>query len=92
MPSRVPDTAESDLRDILQQWTYATQEWRDIRREAATDMRYVSGDPWEPKDRRAREDAGRRSNSTRVTFGITSPPFSMATVSPIRTSFRARSS
>lgn len=34
-------------------------EWDDIREEAKTDMRFVAGDPWEPKDRKARDDAGR---------------------------------
>ena len=36
--------------------------------------------------------AGRRSSATSTTLGITSPPFSMRTVSPTRTSLRATSS
>ena len=35
---------------------------------------------------------GRFSSTTRTTLGMTSPPFSTMTVSPTRTSFRARSS
>lgn len=33
--------------------------WADTRKEGQKDMRYVSGDPWEPGDRTKREDAGR---------------------------------
>src|SRR6266568_803334 len=36
--------------------------------------------------------AGRFSSTTRTTLGMTSPPFSMSTVSPTRTSLRATSS
>ena len=50
---------ETVLEELRERWTYATTEWQDIRREGAKDMRYIAGDPWEPKDRRAREDAGR---------------------------------
>ncbi|HEV8410804.1 MAG TPA: portal protein, partial [Gemmatimonadaceae bacterium] len=47
------------LEEMLRKWEYATDRWRPIRAEAKTDMRYVSGDPWEQKDQRAREAAGR---------------------------------
>lgn len=50
------DDLLSELRD---RYSYAMNEWRDIRAAAKDDMRVVGGDPWEPKDRKAREDAGR---------------------------------
>jgi cell division septum initiation protein DivIVA len=34
-------------------------EWQEIRSEAATDMRFVLGDPWDKEDRAQRKDAGR---------------------------------
>lgn len=45
-----------EIRDCFQD--YRT-EWKDIREEAATDMKYVAGDPWDPEDRAQRQDAGR---------------------------------
>jgi hypothetical protein len=45
-----------EIRDIYAAYR---SDWQDIRDEANTDMRYVLGDPWDPKDREAREDAGR---------------------------------
>lgn len=47
------------LEEIRKNYDYGTDELRDIRAEANIDMRYVSGDPWNPKDRKAREDADR---------------------------------
>jgi hypothetical protein len=57
-----PDPATDDddlLTEIRDRYTYATNEWGDIRADAKDDMRYVGGDPWDPKDRKQREDAGR---------------------------------
>lgn len=34
-------------------------DWQSVRDEGKVDMRYVSGDPWDPDDRAQREDAGR---------------------------------
>jgi hypothetical protein len=34
-------------------------DWQQTRDERNIDMRYVGGDPWDPADRQAREDAGR---------------------------------
>jgi hypothetical protein len=65
MPLREsPDSYETDpeqalLTEIRSRFQYAMDQWRDIRAEAATDMRFVGGDPWSPKDRKQREDAGR---------------------------------
>lgn len=47
------------LEEMLKRWEYATDQWRDTRQEGSTDMRYCSGDPWDPDDRNLREDAGR---------------------------------
>ena len=44
---------------IRQAYTDFTSEWRDVRDEGATDMRFVNGDAWTPADRAMREDAGR---------------------------------
>jgi hypothetical protein len=46
-------------KEIVECYTDFTSAWRDIREEAKIDIRYVAGDPWDPKDRRLREDAGR---------------------------------
>lgn len=43
------------LTDVKECMDYGTTELRDIRSEADTDMRYVSGDPWSARDRQARE-------------------------------------
>jgi hypothetical protein len=53
---RVDDPVLQEMHD---RWTYATNEWKDIRDEAKTDMRYVAGDPWNAADRAARKAAGR---------------------------------
>lgn len=46
-------------KEIRQRFSDYASDWKDIQDEGNTDMRYVSGDPWEPEDRRQREDAGR---------------------------------
>lgn len=48
-----------DLKELRDRFDYSMNEWSDIRSEARIDMRYVSGDPWDAKDRQARQDAGR---------------------------------
>jgi hypothetical protein len=50
---------ERILKELHERWIYATDQWRDIREEAKIDMRYVAGDPWGDKERKAREAAGR---------------------------------
>src|SRR5215472_16810088 len=47
------------LDEIRERYRYASDAWRDTRDEAQTDMRFVSGDPWEEHNRRERADAGR---------------------------------
>jgi len=46
-------------KEIRQAFSDYENDWKDIREEAATDMKYVAGDPWTKEDRAAREDAGR---------------------------------
>lgn len=49
----------ADLKDLRDRFDYCLNEWSDCRQEARIDMRYVSGDPWDARDRQARQDAGR---------------------------------
>jgi hypothetical protein len=51
--------ADADIKDIRELFTYDEQQWQKVRDEGAEDMRYVSGDPWDPNERQIREDAGR---------------------------------
>jgi hypothetical protein len=51
--------AERILKELHERWTYASDQWREIREDAKIDMRYVAGDPWGEKERKAREAAGR---------------------------------
>lgn len=60
MPLQPPDRKDDEvLEEIRERWTYASRAWADIREEGQKDMRYVAGDPWDAKDRKDREDAGR---------------------------------
>lgn len=47
------------LKEIRDAYSDYSSELKDIQEEGRTDMRYVSGDPWEPEDRAQREEAGR---------------------------------
>lgn len=47
------------LRDIREDFIYFRDFWRDNFEEAKIDLRFISGDPWEPDDRRNREDNNR---------------------------------
>jgi hypothetical protein len=47
------------IDEIRENYHYASESWRDIRSEAARDMRYLAGDPWKPEEKKAREDANR---------------------------------
>ena len=59
-PFEPPDRPDSEvLEEIRTNFDYATKAWADIRSEGQTDIRYVAGEPWKDKDKRAREDAGR---------------------------------
>lgn len=50
---------EELLREIRDRYRAYDSEWAQIRKERDTDLRYICGDPWDPKDRKAREDADR---------------------------------
>ena len=50
---------EDLLKDIREDYTYFRDFWADNHKEMKTDLRFISGDPWEPDDRRAREDNNR---------------------------------
>lgn len=61
-PERPVDNSEADeklLKEIRDKYTYASDYWRDARDESNKDRRYICGDPWEPEERKAREDAKR---------------------------------
>lgn len=76
------DTTDSLLVEIRERYDFAVGEWAAIRTEAQTDMRYVAGDPWDPKDRKAREDLHRPCIATdelgqyfnQVTNGVRANP------------------
>src|SRR6059058_208330 len=57
--TRTPAEDEDLLEEIRDRFTYAYDAWHEIHEEGDKDMRYVAGDPWDPKDRREREEAGR---------------------------------
>lgn len=54
-----PKGQETLIKEIRDRYTYAMGKWSPIRDEAKTDMQYIAGDPWDAKDKKAREDAGR---------------------------------
>ena len=55
--SQTPD--DELLTRIREDYTYFRDYWRENYDEAKIDLRFVSGDPWEPDERRAREDNSR---------------------------------
>ena len=60
---RQPSTSETSDEELLQEirdrYSYLSDAWREIREESQKDRKYLSGDPWEDEDRKAREDAKR---------------------------------
>jgi Phage P22-like portal protein len=50
---------EELLKEIRERFQACTEAWSEIRSEAQKDMRFISGDPWDPAERKAREDAKR---------------------------------
>ena len=57
--SDVSEDDEALLQEIRDSYSYLFDQWVDLRQERNLDVKYVSGDPWEADDRRARKDAGR---------------------------------
>jgi hypothetical protein len=53
------DKNETLLQEIREDYTYFRDFWADNHKEMKTDLRFISGDPWEPDDRRNREDNNR---------------------------------
>lgn len=47
------------LHDIREDYSYFRDFWRENHNEAKIDLRFVSGDPWDPSDRMLREDNNR---------------------------------
>jgi hypothetical protein len=47
------------LKEIRKRFDYATEQWKDIYAEGATDMKFRSGDPWPSSERMDRERNGR---------------------------------
>jgi hypothetical protein len=52
-------TDEDLLTEVRDRYRAYDAEWTKPREERDKDIRYICGDPWEIKDRKAREDAGR---------------------------------
>src|SRR5579871_346339 len=52
-------TTDPLIKEIRDRYAYALAQWKEIREEAETDMRYVSGKPWSNADLKEREDTGR---------------------------------
>jgi hypothetical protein len=50
---------ESDVKENLELYEYASSAWSDNYKAGDEDMRYVNGDPWDPEERKAREEASR---------------------------------
>lgn len=46
-------------KEIRDKYSDYANEWKDTYEQGRIDMRFVMGDPWDPEDRRMREDAGR---------------------------------
>jgi hypothetical protein len=47
------------LKEIRDRFKYASDSWSEAREERRIDMRFIAGDAWDEKDRKARKDAGR---------------------------------
>jgi len=56
IPSWVVAPTPKEVRD---RFNYMVMRWQDIRREAATDMRFMTGDPWPQGERDARSAMNR---------------------------------
>jgi hypothetical protein len=54
-----PEQDEALLKEIRENLEYGKNASRENREERRKDMRYLAGDPWDPKERKAREDAQR---------------------------------
>jgi Phage P22-like portal protein len=50
---------DDEMKEIREKYDYLSEKWRKPQEERKTDLRYLMGDPWDPRDRKAREDVGR---------------------------------
>ena len=57
--SKVGRKDKALLQEIRENFEYCARYWREIREEGDTDMRFACGDPWDPKEKKLREDAHR---------------------------------
>jgi len=57
--SRIGSRDQDLLKEIRDNFDYCVKFWKEMRDEGNTDMRYASGDPWDPKDKAERKAAGR---------------------------------
>jgi hypothetical protein len=57
--AEVSEDDEELLKEIRDRYTYDTDVWKETKDERNTDIRYIAGNPWDAKDKKAREDAGR---------------------------------
>jgi hypothetical protein len=57
--AEVTPSDEELLKEIRDTYTDFNTRWQDSRDEHNLDLRYICGDPWDPADKRAREQAGR---------------------------------
>lgn len=53
------DAADAILKALRERYDDASERWRKTRENGAKNMRYIAGDPWDPVERKAREDAMR---------------------------------
>lgn len=56
MPDKGENSKDDIITEIRENYTYAVDSWREIREQAQLDMRYVSGDPWDPAEKSKRND------------------------------------
>lgn len=54
-----PDGQDALLTEIREDYVYFRDFWRDNHEEMKIDLRFIAGDPWEPRDRALREENNR---------------------------------
>lgn len=47
------------LKEVQERFNYCVEEYREIREEATLDMKFISGDPWDARERKLRKDTER---------------------------------
>ncbi len=59
MADLTPDQEAELTKEVREKYDTGMAEWAYIRSEGDIDMRFLANDPWDPKEKRMREDAGR---------------------------------